>query len=514
MSAPQPTWACVVVPALPLQVLGQQIPEVHHKPAAVVDEDRPQGRVEWVNRLARQAGILPGMRYAAALSLASTLRAGVVPADVVQRAVDLLATQLRTFSPYVEPSVTEPGVFWLDASGLLGLYDSLQTWADATHSHLLELGWHNVVTVGWRRFATYAIGRASRSIHVCTSPETEDALLQRVPLAALGPAWGLPHKVRDDLQRLGVTRVGEFLCLPASQLRERYGPEALHCQHLMLDRLALPLRPELPQAPPQASADVEPPDNNSERLLFVLRGLVVQLVRQVALRRESVVQLTLVLDLGLPVGDVRRDRTGESLGKPAVPRVLREHLQPAEPTLQDTVLTDLLRLRLELLTLPAAVEKVHLYLQTAPATADQLRLWQLAARRDPDAGRRAIARLRAAFGPERIVRAVPTHEHLPRASYTWQPVDALPESPPPSAPAQPDLPMVRRLWSQPQPWNGGPLPDGGRLLASSSPVRWRHGWWGQAVCLDWYYVYSSNGGTFWISRDCETAQLLLQGQVD
>ena len=43
---------------------------------AVVDSDRPGGKILWVNERGRSFRILPGMRYAAGLSLVGTLRAG------------------------------------------------------------------------------------------------------------------------------------------------------------------------------------------------------------------------------------------------------------------------------------------------------------------------------------------------------------------------------------------------------------------------------------------------------
>ena len=109
--------ACVDLPAFPLQLLLKRHPEWRERPAVVVDEDKPQGKVLWVNERARASRILPGMRYAAALTLAGDLRAAVVSAVQIERAVGALVKRLIYFTPGVEPSRDEPGVFWLDASG-------------------------------------------------------------------------------------------------------------------------------------------------------------------------------------------------------------------------------------------------------------------------------------------------------------------------------------------------------------------------------------------------------------
>ncbi len=152
--------ACVDVPALPLQLLMRRQPEWAEQPAAVVDRDRPQGVVEWVNEPALRAGVLPGMSYAAGLSLAGGLRAAEVPPGDVAAGVDAIAGLLRRFTPGVEPSRARPGVFWLDASGLQPLFASLVDWARGVRVQLLAAGFRAWVVVGFTRFGTYALARA------------------------------------------------------------------------------------------------------------------------------------------------------------------------------------------------------------------------------------------------------------------------------------------------------------------------------------------------------------------
>ena len=62
--------ACIDLFAFPLQLLFRRHPEWASKPAAVVEADKPQARILWLNEAARTQGVLPGMRYAAGLSLA------------------------------------------------------------------------------------------------------------------------------------------------------------------------------------------------------------------------------------------------------------------------------------------------------------------------------------------------------------------------------------------------------------------------------------------------------------
>src|SRR5215208_1641968 len=114
--------ACVDVPALPLQLVWRERPAWRRHPVVVVDEDRPQGAVLWACERARASHVLPGMRYAHALSLSSGLYATVVPPERIAAAVTEIAEALRRLSPSVEPALGQPGTLWLDGAGLARLY--------------------------------------------------------------------------------------------------------------------------------------------------------------------------------------------------------------------------------------------------------------------------------------------------------------------------------------------------------------------------------------------------------
>lgn len=524
-----PLLACAVVPALPLQILALRDPAVRDQPAVVVSEDRPQGIIQWTNRAARALGVLPGMRYAAALALHGELRAGVVAEAETAAAVSAVAALLRQFSPRVEPSRDEPGVFWLDAAGLTHLFGSMPCWAEGVRQHLLLHGWHGTVAVGWQRFALYAIARHFRGVRVCRDPAQETRLLERVELASLGPALGLAADVRDALALLGIQTLGRFLQLPPAALRERHGKEAFAFHRLATGALALPLRPELPAPLPSAVLDIEPPDDHTERLLFAARGLLVGLTREVAVRRQAVAAIRLELELEKPHVGLKRDRDGNEVPTnvtdsqdPHGGRLLVEVLRPAEPTLQEAQLVDLIRLKLEHLQLPSAVERMRLTLQPVQATTAQLRLWQLSGRRDLDAATLALARLRAAFGPEAVVYAELRPNHLPEARFAWQPLLAMVPAQATGPPAV--TPLMRRICMKPLVLPSRPRhePDGwlladwrqGNVVRLWGPFRVTGGWWVREVKRDYYYVETERGDLLWVFWDGARRQWFLQGVVD
>ena len=96
--------ACVDLPAFPLQLLLRRHADWAGHPAAVVAEDKPQGLVLWVNERARQQGVLPGLRYAAAFSLASALRAGGFRQPKVKKPSNRIDSSSHAFYTEVGPS--------------------------------------------------------------------------------------------------------------------------------------------------------------------------------------------------------------------------------------------------------------------------------------------------------------------------------------------------------------------------------------------------------------------------
>jgi protein ImuB len=175
--------ACVDLPAFPLQLLCRRHPDWRGLPVVVVTEDKPQGVITWVNEKARAARILPGQRYAHALSLAADLRAGVISDDDVALGVAEVCERLRAFSPAIEPYADRPGVFWLDASGLERLYGSLRHWGREVFGHLREQGWNAALVLGFTRFGTYAVARARpHGVTLFDDEPGERAAARDVPL--------------------------------------------------------------------------------------------------------------------------------------------------------------------------------------------------------------------------------------------------------------------------------------------------------------------------------------------
>ena len=275
--------ACVDISALPLQLLSRRHPDWAGLPAAVVAEESPQARLLWVNERAKQFRILPGTRYTTALSLSGELRAGVVRPDEIAAAVHQITDRLRDFSPEVEPSDGEPGVFWLNGEGLNRLFRSAAAWGLAIRDGLRDLGFSVCVVVGFTRYGTYAVAR-SRTVEAADSFAFESlAEEQQVAHAAPLDRLGIPPELRDDLTKLGVTTLGDFLALPASGLRERFDESVTRVHNLASGTAWTPLQPISPPERLVAQIELGFADDDLPRRLDIRRDQVRPQQRQAAL---------------------------------------------------------------------------------------------------------------------------------------------------------------------------------------------------------------------------------------
>lgn len=492
--------ACVDIPAFPLQLLLRQNPEWAGYPAAVVDEDKPQGLVLWINNQAREAGVLPGARYGSALSLAPTLRAGPIAESAVQLGVQMLTERLRAFSPDIEPSGREPGVFWLDAGGLHHMFSSPEAWALAVRQDLAGAGYVAAVVVGFRRFGTYAIAKSlkGRDFKVFTDPEREDAATREVPLALVG----LAPAVRDTLAKLKVHRVGDLLRLPAHGIRKRFGAEAHQLYRFAAGDLEVPLNPVPVDVPVSARLELDYLEGNAERLVFLIKPLVDQVLYELGLRGKALVELQLMLTL---------DQAPER----------EERIRTAEPTLSSVTVMELVKLRVAGAPLPASVTACFVSAMAVPATAEQLRMFQENPRRDLAAAARAFARLRAAFGcDDVVVKPVMRDRHSPEGSFAWEPLYALSlPHPRPDASGM----LVREILAQSEPLPHHPQqgPDGwllggltrGPVAQLSGPYRLTGGWWRSGLDRDYYFAEMHRGEILWVYYDRQRRRWFLQGEI-
>lgn len=490
--------ACVDVPELPLQLLLDRNPRWRGLPVAVVDRDRPQGEILWSSPEARCLGVLPGMRYAQGLELAPGLRAAEVTEGELWEELSALRELLQGFSPEVEVS-SEPGVFWLGAKGLGLLFGSAKAWARKIHHALALRGRRATVVVGFSRFRTYAIARAAQGILVLEDPEEEERLLGRIPLDRLP----ISMELRETLEHLGVESLGDFLKLPSHGIRRRFGQVASELHGLASGKRQDPLVPTPTEEPMGCSVLLDDPEAAPSALLFLVRRHLHPLLSRLARLGQAVAELE--INWNMEGGAGRRDR-----------------IRPARPNLEEALMLDLVRLKLDASPLPAPVTEIHLRVHGTTAEPEQLRLFLENPKRDLWAADRALARLRTELGQEAVVRPALREAHLPEARFLWEPLDhlRLPRPRPPRG----SVPLVRRIYTYPICLGMRPRhePDGwlvkdlkcGPVVRIWGPYVVSGGWWRKEVHRSYYFLETMRGDILWVYYDSPRRKWFLHGQVE
>lgn len=442
-------------------------------------------------------------------------------------------------------------VFFLDASGLVGLYASQAHWVRALRDAVRARGGGQAsLLLGHHAHALTLLVRAlpPAAVHVFATPAQEQRALQALPLTALG----LPPQALQLARAMALQRLGEVMALPWAEVGARLGSALA----TLVDRLRRP-GPKLgyvrPEAPCVRHWQPEEPCHDNVQLTFVGRSLLAALVEEARTRRAQMASVAWVLHFATSSSD------------PARPRVLRRVLHPARPSLELRVWGELLQLWLERLELRWPVVQMTAAASLVPPRWRQATLWPGTGRRDVARAHEALARVRATWGEQAVVRAELRPEHLPELAFAWTPVE-------PGAPLVPQgrggaaktlaqdplglgrWPRVRRVWPTPQPlsaalvrrlrqlprghplafWDGpaaqdlglrpgfGDLAEGPRVVGAlpafwAGPTVYNHGWWQGAQDRD--YLYASFGGAqgsalWWLYYARQQRRWFCHGTVD
>lgn len=483
-----------------------QPPDWHQQAAVVVDEDKPQGLILWANEAARRKRISRGMRFSAGLSLDANLYASVI-SEAEQRSAEAeIVKVLHQFSPGVQR--VDTGLFLLDIARLGLVFSSPKQWAEKLQAALKDLAFEASLTLGYTPFlcVVLAKSRSFASLQVLRNTTEESVLSHQVELHRLSLFQRPEDAAKEQkslalLHKLGVDKVGELLRLPGPELARRMGPSLGRLHALCSKQQQAPIAHEKEQQDICCTLHLEEGENDAERLTFLLKqlchGLLTRAQRQVLVLEKLHIDLTL-------------ERHGR----------LNLEIHPAQPTLDVTLITDLIRLKLSTTELPSAVRQIELLVQTLPANTEQLRLQleqQQRNRRDVQAADRALARLRAEFGENAVRRANLKNAHLPEAQFEWQAMQALPSPTPVRTVVQQ---IVRRLLSQAMPLPSSSLsrsllrssdkePDGwlvaglelGAVRRQLGPYVVSGAWWHREIQREYYFLEVNRGDFLWVYFD-------------
>lgn len=499
---------CLWFPDWPIQRLTIQRPELCDSLLILTESDRGREMVRYCCRQSQQIGIRAGMTLSDAQSLRALEKASIqsVDREADRHALRHLAIWCERYSPCVGlEDVDPPQSLLLDVTGVCALFSGEQPLAEQILRELAR--WQLSVrvaiadTIGAAWAAARFLAKPGQPVLISTG--------QLDPVFAL-PVAGLRlgRPLIDKLHKLGLQTIHQVLRLDRSSLKARFGNDLLlRIEQLTGERgeLMTPCRP----AP----------------VWEVRRGLEIgttdfQIVEQMALSLlRDLIERLQTRHLGVSELCSRFLTEDRAVHEISIP------LREATADLRH--LGELLRLKLERLTLNSALVGIHLKAEAvSPLKWQELHLFAEESRHQARQLTVLLDRLSNRLGPQAVVYAIPGTDPIPERTLEFLPVAQSPHPSP--VKADPPLPLDRPLCLLPEPqpievWavvpDGPPSAlflDGSRTTIRQcfGPERIESGWWrGSSIRRDYYRVETQDGQHFWLFRRIPDQTWFLHGKA-
>ena len=477
---------CVWVPAFRLAVARLTQPALDLDAPLILADKVERGRVVDCTLTAATLGVRPGMTLVQAQAVAHDARTAFDdPAADARVWLDVLDA-LDAASPLVEDAAL--GRAFLEMAGIAG---DPAAWLRAVRGALAGFDLPARVACGPNAFVAYAAAWCGDGV---TCRDDAAAFLAPLPLELLE----IPADVRQRLRLLGVTTLGELAALPHGPFVRRFGIDAAVWHDRARGVDPRPLRPRARALRIDGTLYGEGEAASEEQVLFALRTLVGRVVDDLCAAGKRAGRLVLTLEC----------EDGETC---------EVSTRVAQPTALPATLFDLLRARLEGVTLGAPVVGLRLAAEELAGGGVALSLFA-ANDPDPDAVGVVLARLDAALGEGAALRArVVDGPRIERRyaldPFTLEPLAARgPRAEPPPLPRAATL-QLRLVAPRPvdvRILDGAPRLVGSppqTVLESAGPWRVEEAWWaaatGEGVPLarDEYDVLLEDGALLRVAHD-------------
>jgi len=267
--------ACLSIPGFDLKAALRKAPSLALCPAALSPEPGGEPLIGPVTAAAEAAGVRPGMRLGEAL--ATCPRLVLVDADpaAAEQAWEEVVRSLEDAGFAVEPAGT--GVAYLETRGVERLYGGLEP---ALRRALAAAGgWDARIGAAGRRFAALAAASVARPGQLLVVRDEEiGRFLAPLPLTLLP----IDRQRYEELESLGVRRIGQLAGLPGSAVAERLGPDGRRAWSLARGGAAARVRGRRP--PSELAETLEFPEAVANEL--TLRRALGALVETLLARPE------------------------------------------------------------------------------------------------------------------------------------------------------------------------------------------------------------------------------------
>jgi protein ImuB len=211
--------ACLTIPGFDLKAAVRKRPGLATRPAALAPEPGGEPLVGPVNVTAELAGVQPGMRLGEALATCPALVLVEADPSGAELAWEEIVRALEDAGFAVETS--HAGVAYFETRGVERLYGGVEA---ALQRALAAVGgtWDARIGAAGRRFAALAAASVARAGQVLVVRDEEVGnFLAPLPLTLLP----LERQRYEELEALGVRKLGQLAGLPGGAVAERLGPD-------------------------------------------------------------------------------------------------------------------------------------------------------------------------------------------------------------------------------------------------------------------------------------------------
>lgn len=473
---------CIWLPMLATDSMAKRRADLRDKPFVLVAPHHGRMLITGANGLARSEGILPGKVLADARAVLPELEDFPDDPQATCQLLESLAEWCLRFSPIA--GIAPPEAILLNISGCAHLWGGEHPYLEHIVGRFQQGGYHAKAAIADTAGLAWGLAHYGHGSVIAESGQGSE-MLQHLP----PPALRLEPAVLARMEKLGFRLIGQFMTMPKSMLRRRFGDSLLLRLGQALGSEPETLKPIVPELPYQERLPCLEAIRTATGIEIALRKLLEILCERLSKEGKGIRNAVLK---GYRVdGNVQQISIGTS----------RASHNPEH----------LFRLfSLKIHTIEPALG-IELFLLEAPLVEDapkpQEVLWntkgdrkQVAELLDTIAGKVGMGAIRRYLPqehhwPERSIRATASLDEMPETEWPsdkLRPLHLLskPESITVMV-ALPDYPPLSFTHS------GRTY----RLVKSEGPERIEQEWWiedGQP--RDYYRVEDENGSRYWLFR--------------
>lgn len=461
-------------------------PQLRNVPFVLATPVRGRIVVSCANAAAEKSGIINGMVVADCRAIMPELQVMDLAAGIEHQLLSALAEWCIRFTPVV--AIDMPAGLIFDASGCAHLWGGEEQYIKAITERLKGFGYNIRIAMADTAGAAWAVARYGAAGSIIAPGAQLEALLPLPPAALRLEAMAIQR-----LQKLGLNNIGNFITMPRSALRRRFGDDLLHKLGMALGQEKELLTPVHPPEPYVERLPCLEPICTATGIEIAIKKLLEGLCAQ--LEQDGLGLRKCVLKCYRIDGNIQQAEIGTVQASRNAAHLFK--------LMELKIVTLTPELGFELFLLEAKI--------TEEITIEQSALWE-ASDHNSAAVAELLDKIGGKVGADSIRRFMPDEHYWPERSY--RPAVSL--SGAATGNWRCDIPRPLHLLHKPEPIEVTvPIPDYPPMLfhykgnlhnvkKADGPERIEQEWWlSKGVYRDYYCVEDEHGARFWLFRSGE-----------